>query len=56
MKPENKFYTTEYNIFTPYYKSDFPQKIMDSSDLESLTLSNGEKNVSESPTHKPFSK
>lgn len=33
MKPENKFYTTEYNISTPYFKSDFPQKIMVASDV-----------------------
>ena len=33
MKSENKFYTTEYNISTPYFKSDFPQKIMVASDV-----------------------
>ena len=33
MRPEKKFYATDYHLTTPYFKSDFPQKIMVASDI-----------------------
>lgn len=37
MKVENKFYTTDYQITSPYFKSDYPQKIMVASDVHFQT-------------------
>ena len=33
MNVEKKFYVTDYQMITPYFKSDFPQKIMVASDI-----------------------
>ena len=33
MEPKNKFYTTDYDISTPYYKGDIPKRIMVASDI-----------------------
>jgi len=37
MKVENKFYATDYQITTPYFKNDLPEKIMVASDIHYQT-------------------
>ena len=37
MKVENKFYATNYDLTTPYFKSDFPAKVLVASDVHYQT-------------------